>query len=326
MAVTRRRLVTASALAAFVAGSAIAVDRDGLFLRKDAVLLWMLALLFALSLSDLKRWGRGLIVDWLPLAVLLVFYDTSRDLATKLHIQTHTTFQIAADKALFGSPIPTVRLQQALHESPAVRIWEYPMFVVYLSHFFAAIVVAGILWKVAYPRFRAFRAQLIALTTLGFATYVLFPARPPWMAAQDGALPPIHRAVFDVWDQIGMGVARTSIEQGSAFDNDVAAVPSMHAAITLLILLFFWKRANKPARAALVAYVLAMAWTLVYGGEHYVFDVLLGWLYAAAVAGGAAVLARVRERRASGVPSTLNRTVPTITPTPLQRGPHPDGA
>ena len=26
-----------------------------------------------------------------------------------------------------------------------------------------------------------------------------------------------------------------------------------------------------------------MGWTLVYGGEHYVFDVLLGWIYAVAV-------------------------------------------
>ena len=32
-----------------------------------------------------------------------------------------------------------------------------------------------------------------------------------------------------------------------------------------------------------VGYVLAMGWTLVYGGEHYVFDVLLGWIYALAV-------------------------------------------
>jgi len=26
-----------------------------------------------------------------------------------------------------------------------------------------------------------------------------------------------------------------------------------------------------------------MGWTLVYGGEHYVFDVLLGWIYALGV-------------------------------------------
>ena len=30
----------------------------------------------------------------------------------------------------------------------------------------------------------------------------------------------------------------------------------------------------------LVAYPLAMAFTLVYSGEHYVSDILLGWVYA----------------------------------------------
>ena len=46
--------------------------------------------------------------------------------------------------------------------------------------------------------------------------------------------------------------------------------------------LFFWKTAGRW-RPLLVVYPLAMAFTLVYTGEHYVIDILLGWLYAAAV-------------------------------------------
>jgi membrane-associated phospholipid phosphatase len=33
----------------------------------------------------------------------------------------------------------------------------------------------------------------------------------------------------------------------------------------------------------LLAYPLAMTFTLVYSGEHYVIDVLVGWAYVAAV-------------------------------------------
>ena len=33
----------------------------------------------------------------------------------------------------------------------------------------------------------------------------------------------------------------------------------------------------------LVAYTLAMAFTLVYTADHFVFDILLGWAYAAIV-------------------------------------------
>jgi membrane-associated phospholipid phosphatase len=46
-----------------------------------------------------------------------------------------------------------------------------------------------------------------------------------------------------------------------------------------MIMLFFWS-SGRWARAATIAYALAMSLTLVYAGEHYVTDVLLGWIYA----------------------------------------------
>jgi membrane-associated phospholipid phosphatase len=61
------------------------------------------------------------------------------------------------------------------------------------------------------------------------------------------------------------------------------------------------------ARVLGIGYVLAMAWTLVYGGEHYVFDVLLGWIYAVSVYFGVRwVRARwgERRRRARAAPPT----------------------
>ncbi len=58
----------------------------------------------------------------------------------------------------------------------------------------------------------------------------------------------------------------------------------------LLVALFLWPVASTLWRVVLVAYALAMALTLVYTGEHYVVDVVAGWLVAAvAVAGGAVV-------------------------------------
>jgi len=66
----------------------------------------------------------------------------------------------------------------------------------------------------------------------------------------------------------------------------------------MLLCCYFWRR-GPLARVLGVAYVLAMGWTLVYGGEHYVFDVLLGWTYAVSVYFGVRwVRARWAERRA----------------------------
>ena len=47
-------------------------------------------------------------------------------------------------------------------------------------------------------------------------------------------------------------------------------------------MLFFWKSAGRW-RWLLPLYPLAMAFALVYTGEHFVIDVLLGWLYATVV-------------------------------------------
>jgi membrane-associated phospholipid phosphatase len=64
----------------------------------------------------------------------------------------------------------------------------------------------------------------------------------------------------------------------------VAAMPSLHAACPMLICLFFWNRLHRPwAKALLVLYVPAMAFTLVYTGEHYVIDIFVGWAYAIVV-------------------------------------------
>jgi membrane-associated phospholipid phosphatase len=78
----------------------------------------------------------------------------------------------------------------------------------------------------------------------------------------------------------------TAVEKGAAYSNPVAAIPSLHAAIPMMLVLFFWPRVRWWVRAVLLAYALSMALTLVYSGEHYVIDVLLGWAYA-----GLAVLA-----------------------------------
>ena len=49
----------------------------------------------------------------------------------------------------------------------------------------------------------------------------------------------------------------------------------------------------------LVAYPIAMAFTLVYTGEHFVIDILMGWLYAAVTFSiGSTLLDRRDSRRA----------------------------
>ena len=63
--------------------------------------------------------------------------------------------------------------------------------------------------------------------------------------------------------------------------NAVASVPSIHMALTFLVLLAVrdtYPRLTWP----MVGYNVVMAFSLVYLGEHYVFDLMVGMLIAAA--------------------------------------------
>jgi membrane-associated phospholipid phosphatase len=50
-----------------------------------------------------------------------------------------------------------------------------------------------------------------------------------------------------------------------------------------------------------------MAFTLVYSGEHYFFDIVIGWFYTALVVGGTAALRRYRRSRSQAAPVARER-------------------
>jgi hypothetical protein len=242
---------------------------------------------------------RRLIVDWAPLYFILVFYDVLRGYAATW-LSPHSLDQIRIDEWLFGGTILTVRLQHAFYTPGVAHVWDYVAFVVYLSHFFVAIVVAAYLWKVAHDRFRRFATLFVGLTFAGFVTYALYPAMPPWLASREALLQPTAKIVDEMWSHVGLSNASAVFSGTGHWANPIAAVPSIHAAYPMLLLLFFWTSARRW-RWLLVVYTLAMALTLIYTGEHYVIDILLGWLYAVVVyVAGSRLLDRYTTRRLTG--------------------------
>jgi hypothetical protein len=252
----------------------------GLPYSEDEILLWLTAALFVASLSDLGQWRRGLVRDWLPLYVVLAVYALLRGYASHVLWGPFSRPQVAFDSFIGGGQPPTVTLQRWLFRANDLRPWDYLAWLTYMSHFFTSFIVAGVLWKRDHARFTRFVALFVGLTFLGYITYVLYPALPPWLASQTGHIPPITRIIPVVWDHVGIHGAGALFTGNNQFDNNIAAMPSLHAAYPMLLLLFFWKRARPAVRAILVAYVLAMAFTLVYTGEHFVLDEVVGWSYA----------------------------------------------
>jgi hypothetical protein len=265
----------------FVASAAYIIFA-GVPYSSDIILLWITAFLFVSCLGDTGRWRRGIVRDWLPLYLVLVLYDLLRGYASHPLWGPLVRPQVWFDTHLFGGVAPTIQLQKWLYDPHYFHVWDYAAWAVYTSHFFTSFVVAGVLWKRNHAKFRRFVPLFVGLTLLGYITYVLYPAMPPWMASQTGHLGATVRIIPLVWDHVGLHEAAALFTGGNRFDNNIAAMPSLHAAYPMLICLFFWRDAKAWLRVLLVSYVLAMAFAVVYGAEHFVIDVFVGWIYAAA--------------------------------------------
>lgn len=298
----------------FCGGSAILIGLNGVMLSRDLIFLWVLVGLLAVSVADLRGWARGVIFDWLPFFAALFAYDVLRGkVGNDPLFAPHIFPQIRIDEFLSGGSVPSVYLQDHFYDPGVLHWYDVGVWAVYLSHFFVIFAVAGVLWRFAKPRFIEFRAMVLTLTIAAFLTYALFPAVPPWMASEDGVIGPVSRIVGGVWEELGVHHAASLWERGSTLSNEVAAIPSLHTAYPVLLLCFFWSSGMR-ARIVCLLYALAMSLTLVYTGEHYFTDVVLGWAFAI---GTYFAVRRVLEWRALRALARVEREPVVTDPGPL---------
>jgi hypothetical protein len=290
---------------------------DGVAFNRELLLLYIATGLIAASI------GRGhkvvtVMRDWLPFALVLVLYDLSRGAADMLGAPTLWRFQPDADRWLFFGTVPTVWLQERI-KMPQPLWWEVIISGVYMSFFILPYAVAGVLWLYDRTDWAAFVRRFVVLSFAAVAVYVVLPAAPPWAAARctptdivsrpsnppcmyrsaagvhDGGLlgamhmsqPGAHQFVERIstrgWGTLHLQSAGALVNSGQASVNLVAAIPSLHAALTAMISIFLWRRVRRGWRPLLVTYPLAMAFVLVYSAEHFVVDILLGWALAVVV-------------------------------------------
>ncbi len=279
VAVVRRVALSAYALV-FVAWTL----RYGISVQRELVIGWITGALACVSIGRSPREIVQLAVDWLPMVVFLLAYDYTRGLADSIGIPAHFTAMIDFDRFVFFGTTPTEWLQARIID-PSVNWWDVGFTITYTSHFIVPFALAGVLWARNRTAFKQFTRRFLTLSGAGLATYILFPAAPPWMASERGLLDPIVRSSGRGWEVISVSTA-AAFDKGQSVVNLVAAVPSLHAGIAMLVSMFLWPRVSWWWRPLVASYPLAMALMLIATGEHYFFDVALGWLYAAAVMAG----------------------------------------
>jgi membrane-associated phospholipid phosphatase len=267
----------------------------GIPVQRELVILWVCGALACASLGRPWREVLRLVRDWLPMVILLSAYDFTRGAADSLGVGVHVHPMIDFDRFLFFGTTPTQWLQAHVNDPKVVNWLDVAFTLIYTSYFIVPFIVGGFLWVRDRLEFLRFSRRIVTVFAAALATYIAFPAAPPWMAADMGLLHGVTRTTADGWQVIG-GRTVELFNEGQASVNQVASVPSLHAALTMLVALFLWPRVRRALRPLLLLYPLAMGVTLMATGEHYFFDVLLGWIYAGSVMGAWAWWERRRAR------------------------------
>jgi membrane-associated phospholipid phosphatase len=279
---TRWPLVRRCALVGYCVALILWTVNYGIPVQRELVITWTCGALFCVSLGRPPRQILQIVLDWLPIVAVLWAYDLTRGTADSLGIGVHVHPMIDFDRFVFFGETPTEWLQAQLYEPGVVHWYDVAFTLVYTSYFIVPFALAGWLWARDRPAFLRFTKRLVTLALAGLATYIAFPAAPPWMAGEMGLLNDIHRTTGTGWEVLGVGTA-SLFSKGQASSNLVAAVPSLHTAFVALVAIFLWGRVRPWLRPLLLLYPLAMGLALMATGEHYFFDVLLGWIYAGAV-------------------------------------------
>jgi hypothetical protein len=287
------------------------------------------------------------VLDFVPLAAVLIVYDHLRGIADTVGLPTWWHPQIDVDRVLVLGREPTVFLQEHLKHAD-VRWYDVAVCACYYTFFFLPYLTAGVLWLRSRTDFYRWSLRFVALSFLGFLFFVLVPAAPPWAAARctavevaghpsspacmnasgnavaggilgryPGGQPGTHhyveRTITRGFSDLHLRVATTLLEEGRVSADAVAAVPSLHLGGTVLFVLFMWSRLNRRWRPLLVAYPLMMTFSLVYTAEHYLADCLAGALLALGVHRAGLLIERRRSR--DHAPDTLSECLqPETTP------------
>jgi len=230
-----------------------------------------------LPLALLEKDAKRFLTQWTPFYLIILAYDGLRgfadDLATRIDFMTLPTME----RWLCGGILPTLWLQEWL-DNPLEGWLGGLLLVSYFGHFFIPVATCYVLWRRDHEAFRLTITSITAISLLGFATFLVFPAAPPWLAAQVDAIPPVKRLIVYHLQSLtaGAGLPRLYVEMNP---NPIAPFPSLHAGYPLVLWLCIKEYAPRWQWPFAFNVFLA-AFSIVAFGEHYFVDVLGGWVYA----------------------------------------------
>ena len=201
--------------------------------------------------------------DTLPFVYCLAIYTNLHDTIHFVNPHDIQDKLIAIDAWMFGVQ-PTVWVQRFIHP----WLTEIFSFCYMIFFIFAPLVALTLYFLGKRTEFRQTLISVILCFYSGYFLYIIFPAVPPRLALKD-----LYTIQFN-----GTPIADVAIRIVNILPSDSrAAFPSLHAAVTLLSLLFAWKYV-RWLFYLMLPFCIGLILSTVYLRHHYVIDLFAGFI------------------------------------------------
>lgn len=255
-----------------------------------AVLLGALMVLTWASASSRRAYGL-----WALYIGAFAIFSVARSFADETGIPIHVDDLIVAEKTLTFGTVPTVWLQDQMFDPARIGWVDRATTYIHWSYFVLPHIFAAHLFLGQRQLFERYVLLFVGVLSVGLLIYFIFPAAPPWVASLTGSLDPTHKVVTEVGSEFNVNLY-ARFESSIRSSNPVAAMPSIHMAISVLVMLMAF-HLNRVLGGIASLYAGAMGFSLVYLGEHYVLDIVAGVLVTVGVYVALALWFQRRDRR-----------------------------
>jgi hypothetical protein len=141
------------------------------------------------------------------------------------------------------------------------------------AHYIVTLVVLVWLYVRHRSQYVTLRRALVVATVLALCLYLLLPTAPPRFV--DGFVDVLHLHSAQGW----WGADASAPRGMGHLTNELAAFPSLHAGWALWVALAIAETSrSKPLRVAGWAHCLVTAAVIVGTGNHWLLDVIVGWV------------------------------------------------
>jgi membrane-associated phospholipid phosphatase len=292
-------VVRSAAVGSLIAAAVVPLVRKRLKVPPAVTTAAVASAPFALAVLRPRTRARDAGIFALQMWAFTIVHELPYDDPERLRERLRVRYPIQVDRALGCGELPTHRLQRTFSRPGPVGARDVFLTIVHWAWFLEPH--AALLWIILRneERFPRSARQMAAAFDLGCVVYMLVPTAPPWWAGENGYTgEPVRRIMVEVGEPM-WGRAWPKMYE-SLGGNPWAAMPSLHLATSALAALLLAEMGS-DAGAAGWGYALTLGFALVYLGEHYVVDLVVGGALVALIRRGEPLVAPIAGRISRGV-------------------------